>query len=579
MRKLFLLFIPLVFLFSCGSGEQLVRDGKADAAMYEGNFIIPLDGQWLFTTGGTDGIINVPSIWRGKITEGTYRAVISLTDDEKQYSLYIRDCFTSYSLTVNGNTLHSGSVPSIKPRIFTFSARGQTEIRIDAQDRDTTFGGIKSTLYFGTPDKVYGLFNRRMFADLLMTGALLFASVFYLCIGIVDRKGGGREYLYLFAANLLMAVRFLTTYNRFILLFIDDFFIIERISTVTTPLIAISYSLFFLRLYRYPGFTRVIRIFMAFSTLYALMVMTLPILLIYRISPLYVALMLAAVYSTVHISFIHFRTAELKRTTVLWVLVLGALAYLLIRAYLIWRGLIPEQTHHLYGVLLLLQGVQNAVRYGETFKYNVRLIEQKDGLFSRVSHSLKTPLYALKGSLDIVRSSSDAGEEFGKQYKVMDAGITDLMVQINDLLNLTEFEFSHQMVKTRVPVTASVQTVLIVDDQDIISSILGQQLRLFVRKLNLLTARSAEQALFILNTNNVDFIFSDIMMPGMNGYDFVIQCRSQGFLVPIYLFSAGSDPHCREKSLDVGANGYLEKPATIEQLKKVTSLHLLHIGD
>nr|WP_246433935.1 response regulator [Spirochaeta isovalerica] len=415
--------------------------------------------------------------------------------------------------------------------------------------------------------------------DLLIAGALLFAALFYLSIGLVDRKGGAREYLWLSAANALMAVRYVTTYNRVILLFIDNFYIVERISTVTTPLIAIAYSLFFLSVYRYPGYSQIMRYFIGVSIFYALLVVTVPVIVFYRVSPVYLIALIFAIFATVHISILHFKRAELKRTIIVGIVVLATLLFLLIRSFLIWTGVVSEQYHLLYGFLMLLQGVQNAVRYGETFKHNVSLIEQKDGLFSRVSHSLKTPLYAVKGSLDLIRNSMDKEQEFEKQYKVMDQSVTDLLIQINDLLNLTEFEFSHQMVQTRVPVTMSVQTVLIVDDQDIISSILGQQLRQFVKKLNLLTARSAEEALFMMKTNNVDFIFSDIMMKDINGYQFVSRCRSLGYLVPIYLFSAGSDPGSREKSLDVGANGYLEKPATIEQLKKVTSLHLLHIGE
>lgn len=579
MKRIILYFFPLLLFLSCSVENASILEGKADLSQSGLNTLWRLDGLWEFSSKGEDGVIAVPSIWKGNITSGSYFLSIKVPRASRQYSLYIRDCFTQYKLTVNGDVLHQGKTPSIKPRLFTFTAADQLDIRIDVEDRETTYGGIKSSVFLGPSELVFQIFNIRILGDQLLIGALLFAALFYLSIGLVDRKGGGREYLSLFFANLLMAIRFLTTYNRILLLYIDSFHVIEKISTATTPFIAIAYSLYFLRHYRYPGYTKIIRGFIILSALYAVLVFVLPIKTIYIISPFYLGLILIAIYVTVYISIIHFRTAELKQTVVVWLFALAALVYLLVRSFLIWNGLIADQNHQLYALLMILQGIQNAIRYGETFKHNVSLIQQKDDLFSRVSHSLKTPLYALKGSIDLVRSSGATCPEFERQYKTMDRGITDLMIQINDLLNLTEFEFSHQMVQTRVPVTLSVQTVLIVDDQDIISSILGQQLKRFVKRLNLLYSKSAEQALFLLNTNNVDFIFSDIMMPGMNGYEFVSQCRQQGFLVPIYLFSAGSDPHCREKSLDVGANGYIEKPATIEQLKKVTSLHLLHLED
>jgi CheY-like chemotaxis protein len=579
MKRILIILLSLLFLASCAVEDTTVDMGKADLSHMDESGLFRLDGIWEFSEGYTWGYEKVPSLWGGKRESGSYRLNLTLPDQARQYSLYVRDCFTEYTLSINGSVIFEGDEPSIKPRIFTFSASNETIIQFDVEDRETTFGGIHSSLYFGSPEKVFQFFNSRNLVDLLIAGALLFTTVFYLCISLVDRRGEPRDYLWLAAANFLMTVRILTTYNRFLLLFIDHFFVIERISTVTTPLIAISYAFFFMSIYRYPGFGLVMRFFIGISLFYALVVINSPIKVFYQISPLYLAALVIAIYAVVHVSFLHFSKAGLRRMAYVWIIVMAILLYLFLRAFLIWKGLVFEQSHQLYGIIFLLHSVLNALRYSETYKHNISLNKQKDDLFSRVSHSFKTPLYAFKGALDLIKNSDDAGTEFEKQYKGMDRAVTDLTIQINDMLNLTEFEFSHKMVQTRVPVTMSEQTVLIVDDQTIISSILGQQLKQFVKKLNLLIARSAEEALFMLKTNNVDFIFSDIMMDGTNGYQFVSQCRSLGYLVPIYLFSAGSDPKSRNKSLEVGANGYLEKPATIEQLKKVTSLHLLHIGD
>jgi len=578
MKKLVLLLLILLLLLSCKVEDLGIQSGFADLGDIHIDRVYRLDGEWDFKEEGDWNSGQVPSLWGGKIQKGAYRLTLSLPSEESRYAIYIRDCFTKYRLSVNGIVLHDGKTPSIKPRLFTFSAAERATILFEIEDTETTFGGIHSSVFFGNPEEVFQLFTRRIMGDFLIAGALLFAALFYMSIGLVDRKGVGREYLWLAAANALMALRFVTTYNRVILLLIDNFYILERVSTVTTPLITIAYSLFFLRFFRYPGYTLVMRYIIGISLFYSLMIISAPIMVFYRVSPLYLVVIMLVIYATVHIGIIHYKRAEPRKIIFVWLIVLGILLYLLIRAFLIWKGEVAEQHHLLYGFLMILQGVMNAGRYGETFKHNVSLIEQKDNLFSRVSHSLKTPLYSVKGALDLVRNSGEKEKEFEKQFKTMDLAVTDLLIQINELLNLTEFEFSYQMVQTRVPVTVSVQTVLIVDDQSMISSILGQQLKTFVKRLNLLSASSAEEALFVLKTNNVDFIFSDIMMNKMNGYQFVSRCRSLGYTVPIYLFSAGSDPLCKEKSIEVGANGYLEKPATIEQLKKVTSLQLLHIG-
>ena len=579
MKKRIIVLLTVLFVTTQLIGEiskdSPVQNGYVDLIDTEYESLNNLDGGWRFTDFNGDRIITVPSIWKNEIQNGIYKLDIQLPEGKQDYSLYIRDCFTSYKLTINGKSLFDSKKASIKPRIFTFSAENNLSIILNVTDMETTYGGIKSSLFFGSPAKVHSFFYSRIFVDLLIIGALISLAFFYLSIWLVDRKGAGRLYICLLGANMIMALRFLTTYNRIILHFYDNFLFIEKVSTITTPVICMFYSFYFLQMYRYPIYSIIMRIFIGISLLYSYLIITSPLLFVYKISPIFLLFMLIAIYASIHISFIHVKTAELKRTKLVWILFLAVLIFMLSRAFMVWNGLISSQFHQFFGFLLLFQGVQNSFRYGDTFKHNAKLIQQKDDLFSRVSHSMKTPLYAIRGSLDLIKNSKNRCDEFQDRFQTMDGAVTDLVLQINDLLNLTEFEFSHQMIKTRVPINLSIQTVLIVDDQHLISTILGEQIKKIIHKVNLLRSESAAEALFLMKTNNVDFVFSDVMMPEMNGFEFVKECRKLGYLVPIYLFSAGSNTKNKEKALEVGANGYLEKPATIEQLKKITYLHLL----
>lgn len=48
-----------------------------------------------------------------------------------------------------------------------------------------------------------------------------------------------------------------------------------------------------------------------------------------------------------------------------------------------------------------------------------------------------------------------------------------------------------------------------------------------------LPAESGEKALSLLDSEYVDLIISDIMMPGMDGYELIEHLRTSGFTMPI----------------------------------------------
>lgn len=83
------------------------------------------------------------------------------------------------------------------------------------------------------------------------------------------------------------------------------------------------------------------------------------------------------------------------------------------------------------------------------------------------------------------------------------------------------------------------KTVLVVDDEpgllDFASTILSEQ------GFNVISAANAEEALEVLNTENVDILFSDIIMPKMNGYELAETVSRKHPDVKIQLTSGFSD--------------------------------------
>jgi two-component system cell cycle response regulator DivK len=100
--------------------------------------------------------------------------------------------------------------------------------------------------------------------------------------------------------------------------------------------------------------------------------------------------------------------------------------------------------------------------------------------------------------------------------------------------------------------------------------------RLLVRRVlladgySLVEAGNANEALGVLNDNRPDLILMDINMPGVDGYTLTTQIKAMaGFeRVPILAITANVMRGDREKTLQAGCDGYIQKPIDIDQLTR-----------
>ena len=114
-------------------------------------------------------------------------------------------------------------------------------------------------------------------------------------------------------------------------------------------------------------------------------------------------------------------------------------------------------------------------------------------------------------------------------------------------------------------------SALIVDDSSVMRKIVERALRqagLPLSKVH--EASSGVEALDVLKSERVQLILSDINMPQMDGLEFLRQLRSQALApeVPVVMITTeSSEEHVREAIL-AGAQGYIRKPFTPEQVKE-----------
>lgn len=112
---------------------------------------------------------------------------------------------------------------------------------------------------------------------------------------------------------------------------------------------------------------------------------------------------------------------------------------------------------------------------------------------------------------------------------------------------------------------------LIVDDSSVMRKIVERALRQAGLELGVVhEAGSGTEGLDLLRVKQVDLILSDINMPSMDGLEFLRQLRAQNLApgVPVVMITTESSEEHVKQAIMAGAQGYIRKPFTSEQVKE-----------
>ena len=113
-------------------------------------------------------------------------------------------------------------------------------------------------------------------------------------------------------------------------------------------------------------------------------------------------------------------------------------------------------------------------------------------------------------------------------------------------------------------------SALIVDDSAVMRKIVERALRQAGLSLaEIFEASNGVEALDVLRRKRVHLILSDINMPNMDGLEFLRQLREQNLApdVPVVLITTESSEDHVRNAIAAGAQGYIRKPFTAEQVK------------
>lgn len=106
--------------------------------------------------------------------------------------------------------------------------------------------------------------------------------------------------------------------------------------------------------------------------------------------------------------------------------------------------------------------------------------------------------------------------------------------------------------------------VLIAEDEKKLASFVARGLREagFVVEV----VHRGDDAAQLCSTEDYDAVVLDIMLPGRDGLDVLRELRRRGAAVPVILLTARSGIEDRVEGLNLGADDYLPKPFSIEEL-------------
>ncbi len=106
--------------------------------------------------------------------------------------------------------------------------------------------------------------------------------------------------------------------------------------------------------------------------------------------------------------------------------------------------------------------------------------------------------------------------------------------------------------------------LLIIEDETTILELLKAGLK--YEGYQVFGAETGKEGIAILEKEDIDLLILDIMLPDIDGFELCKRIRAKGFDLPILMLTAKKEIQDRVAGLDAGADDYLTKPFSFEEL-------------
>ena len=109
--------------------------------------------------------------------------------------------------------------------------------------------------------------------------------------------------------------------------------------------------------------------------------------------------------------------------------------------------------------------------------------------------------------------------------------------------------------------------VLIVDDDEGVRNTLSAILKEL--RLTPVAVSDGVEAMKVINSQKIDLIITDLMMPNMDGFEFIQNSRQVNANIPIVVISGFAEVNNAVEALSLGAYNFITKPFTIREIENI----------
>lgn len=194
--------------------------------------------------------------------------------------------------------------------------------------------------------------------------------------------------------------------------------------------------------------------------------------------------------------------------------------------------------------------------------YQVKKQGQKEGLGLGLSIA-KNIVEKLDGAIYV---TSSLGE--GTTFTFTMPLATETLVNNEQIFTTMGTQAATEVLKLNLPLfyKGNDKKILVVDDDHVNIKVLADNLAL--KGYTVIAVDNGFDAVAYLKTNEVDCLLIDLMMNGMSGYELCKQVRKQYDMLelPIIVLTAIMKHSDLVLTLQVGANDYLQKPVSMDEL-------------
>ncbi len=118
-------------------------------------------------------------------------------------------------------------------------------------------------------------------------------------------------------------------------------------------------------------------------------------------------------------------------------------------------------------------------------------------------------------------------------------------------------------------------SILLIDDDVELGALMSEFF--LTKEMALVCAHNGEQGLGQLLDGNFDFVLLDVMLPGLGGFEVLQQLRRRSS-VPVIMLTSRTEHRDRIAGLNAGADDYLPKPFSPEELLARIQAVLRRVG-